>query len=191
MSSCNVDVSAKKIDKQAVRQRAQYFIDKGFSKQETLEYLRQEFHHTKTAIKTLRCTLSAQQKQKYKLLNWTLLSILLVIFISTCLQASVQTPGTASIYAFFMYLVVKFRVRLYIWIYTFSGLFLIASVTIFLLSTEQWGLLSVLLVFFNIITLILSFYIEQKLCPKVVQEKEKYIDSNGQVKIRIIYTFTD
>jgi len=188
MSTCNVDTSAQKIDKRAVRRKAEVFLKQGLSKQEIFEQLKQEFQHAKVVAKVLKCAPTPNQKKKYRGLNvllfFSLLPMLILVAYNVELNAS-------FIYVFMLYVVVKVIPRFYIAITTFSFLSLVISSIMFFFETNPnlWAIW--LMLGLNTVSLVLSYILNQKFCPNVEERKEKYIDKQGLTRMRIIYTFTE
>jgi len=187
MSDCNVDVSANKIDKKAVRERSNLLMRQGKTKQETFEQLKKEFRHAKIIVKILKCIPSNYRKKKYRWLNHLLLISLLPIF----LLLTYYTSWAVSFYILMLYVVARLIARYYLAITAFSFVIMIISTLLFFLEENTNILVILILVFLNLTTLVLSYKLEQKLCPKVMEQKEKYIDKQGLTRVRIIYTFTD
>ena len=188
MSSCNVDVSANKINKQEIRIAAQELIKKGFSKQESFEILKKRFHYSKIIAKILSCIPTQTQKKKYRIINYILL-INLLILVSLFLSQSFYIASLT--YTLLMYYVIKTIPKMYIWLTTISLISIFLVFVIYFLSTEMTFLLFFILLLLNSLNLVLSYYLNYKLCPKTGERREKYIDKEGATKIRIIYTFTE
>ncbi len=188
MSSCNVDLSANKLNKQEIRRAAQNLIREGKSKQESLAILKKKYHHTKFIVKVLSCLPTLNQKKKYQFINYILFISLLI---SLALFATNLAFGASIIYALLSVVVIKIIPKFYIWISAIS-LISLSSISVIYFSEPQGSVFLFLTVALsNITSLILSFYLEQKLCPKAEETKEKYLDNSGTTRIRIIYTFTE
>ena len=188
MSDCNIDVSADKVNKTEIRLAAQNLIRQGWSKQKSFEILKKEYQYSKIISKILRCIPSRAQKQNYRILNYLLLFSLLLPML---LFASQLYYVASLTYVVFIYVVLQMQVRFYIWISAFSLISLVSALTVIFLDNQIFVISIWLMMGANLASLILSIFLEQKLCPKVKQTKEKYIDKLGITRRRIIYNFTE
>lgn len=188
MSSCNIDVSADKLNKQEIRLAAQKLIKEGKTKQESFEILKIEFNYSKVIAKILKCIPTQNQKDRYRILNYLLFFSLLIPLV---LYASQLSYAASAIYLLFLYFVLKIVPRMYIWISTISLISVISLSVIYFMEIQVNVILYLLLALSNIITLTLSIILEQKFCPLVQETKERYFDKFGVTRRRIIYTFTE
>jgi hypothetical protein len=188
MANCNVDVSANKIDKKAIAKEASILIRRGKTKQEAFEQLKKQFYHAKAISKILTCIPTPKQKEKYKLLNYILFATLFLPFVFFLSQ---YNWGASLLYSVLLYAVIWVKPRLYIGITALS--FIFSIIIIFILFFGEvllsWVLLALLVL--SLSSLFLSNKLEKKFCPKPKETREKYIDKQGAIRVRIIYTFAD
>ena len=188
MSNCNVDVSANKIDKKAIAKEAKLLIRQGKTKQEAFEQLKKQFHHAKVISKILSCIPTPKQKEKYKILNYTLLATLLLPFLFFLSQDNWET---SLWYSISLYAVIWVKPKLYTVITAQSLILSIISIFVLIFGEIflAWSLLAILIL--SLSSLFLSYKLEKKFCPKPTEIREKYIDKQGATRVRIIYTFTE
>jgi hypothetical protein len=181
----------KKLNKTAIIKEAKQILKNGTSRQETFEMLNQKYKNAKTVSDIIKNLPSSLAIKKYGLWNYTLLGLL--ILTATSLMLANPSIGTLLWYGLLIYAVAKMLVQYYIWVTILATIGIIGIVGILIINNTEpikWTNLIIAFILM-LIYLVLPIWIKNKLCPKPNEVKEKYTNSQGQLRLRIIYGFKD
>jgi len=184
-------MAERKVPKKEIANDARQLLKQGTSKQQTFETLVDKYKYGKDVADVLKNIPSLIRIQKYGAWNFLLLFLLILIVL-----ISLFLTGPSFIvlyYGLLIYAVAMKQVKFYMWISLLSTCALIGFVAI-ILTTENaklnWPALIAILGL-TIPTFILPLWLEKKLCPKPIERKEQYTNSNGEQRMRIVYYFNE
>ncbi len=179
----------QKVNNSEVSKEAQQLLKDGLTKQEAFETLVKKYNSTKIVADVIKHIPSLTAISKYG--KWN--TVLLVNIILTAIMFIILAPSTITVieYVIMIIIVVSKRTKFYIFISALAILSLIIfSVIIFTDSTSSimWipTIIALLLLIPNAI---LPLWLEKKLCPKPIEKKEKYTNTQGEERLRINYEF--
>lgn len=181
----------EKLNKKQVRNEARQLLKQGASKQDAFDILLEKYKYAKEVADILKNLPSKQAIDKYGKWNYVLLGLLalttVILFLAT------PTLGILLWYGLLIYAVARMLVKYYVWVAVFSALAIISFVAVIFTSDSaatNWGNL-IIMAILVIPTLILSIWLERRLCPKPIESKEEYANSQGQKRLKIVYEFSD
>ena len=182
---------AEKLNKKDVIIEAQQLLKQGISKQETFEILKEKYKFTKDVSDMLKNLPSQQAIQKYGKWNY----VLLILLISTAILFLLESLSILILlwYGLQIYAVTKMLIKYYSWVSVFSSITLISFIGLIFtneIPNPNWRN-TILLMTLSIPTLIIPLWLENKLCPKPTERMEKYTNSEGQQRLRIVYEFNE
>lgn len=177
------------IDKWKVKTEAKLMLQHGLSKQETFDNLLDKYKYAKEIAAVVRFIPSEPAKMKYRIWNYFLIAILLLIM--TLFMLSSHSVVTLIWYGLLIYVVAEMLVEYYIYVTVFSVFGLISGVAIFITSETMTLLDAIVLAIITLPSSILPIWIAKKLCPPPIERKESYINKSGEQRLRIKYEFSD
>jgi hypothetical protein len=178
------------LDKAAIKNEARKLLNEGKSRQETFETLVNEHKVARDIAEIIKQLPSLQAIKKYKLWNNILLGLLVmkaVMFVVEDLSFAVLILWLG----FLGYVIYKRLIHLYIVVTASSTIGLLAGVGFYIFSEYEIEIPMALFFVVFASTLIISFWLEKKLCPPPSERKELYTTENGQQRMKIVYEFQD
>ena len=184
-------MAEEKINKKEILKEAIRLLKEGSSKQEVFDALSIKYSNTKVVADIITYIPSQAAIKKYGIWNYVLLGVLIIIPVIILIGAP---PNAALLYFILLiYIVVKRFVRYYSWIAVIAAVFLLSMIGyIFVGNTRnvnwiQFGVLAG----GSVILLILSLWIQSKLCPPPIESREENVNKNGERKLKIRFQFKD
>ncbi len=177
-------------NKKEIKQEARKLLKEGASKQEAYETLKEKYKYSVVVSKILHYIPSQKAIKKYSKWNYVLLVLLLI-------QAGTFMWFEPSVlvliyYGLLIYAVLSMLVKHYVWVSVLSFVALISFLA-FIITDEalkiQWP--ELLLILTYIPTLILPLWLDKKLCPKPMESKTTFTDSQGQQRVRVVHQFNE
>lgn len=120
---------------------------------------------------------------------------LLILLLAATSVTDILAGGHGLIWDIFLfYVVITYRVHYFNWIWFRAGASLLALGIIFFFSfyEEPFSLQMIGFIagaVFLVFTILVSVWLENRLCPPVVEKKIPYTDSSGKEKIKIVHEF--
>jgi hypothetical protein len=178
------------LDKAAVKKEARKMLNEGKSRQETFELLVNEHKVARDIAEIIKQLPSLKAVKKFALWNNILLGLLLVkavMFVWEDMSFAILILWLG----FLGYVVYNRLIHLYIVVTASSTIGLLAGVGFYIFS--EYEIEIPMLLFFVVFasTLIISFWLEKKLCPPPSERKELYTTEDGQQRMKIVYEFED
>lgn len=184
-------MAVNKLNKKEIKQEALKLLNQGISKQETFEILKEKYEYAIEIANVLKKKPSVKAIEKYR--KWN--NILLGLLILTSIFFILTTPMIQILiwYVFLIYTVARMLVKYYIWTSIFSGFAIITYISILILDVNATNNLTYILPILTLVisTFILPIWLEKKMCPKPVESKVEYTNSDGQKRLKIVYQFSD
>ena len=148
-----------------------------------------KYKYAKHVADVLKYIPSTQAMAKYGKWNSVLLSLLILHAVFSFLVS--LSIGSLLWYGFLIYGIATMRMKYYKWItvVSFCALLGVIVITVFYQSEKYW--LTIFAIFFIALYCFLPLWLEKKLCPKPTERKEKYINSKGEERMRVVYGFND
>ena len=183
----------RKIPKKQIAEEARQLLKQGEkTKQDVFEILVDKYKYSKDVADILKYIPTTQAVKKYGIWN----SILLIILILTAISALITLPTVGMIwYILLIYVVASKKTQYYMWatfLYSAFAIVFIASIVYeksFDILFHWTGL--VFLIFFIIPGCILPLWLQKKLCPKPVEQREVYVNAEGNKRMKIVYKFSE
>ena len=164
------------------------------SKQDVFDLLVEKYKYPKLVAQAMEYLPSAQNKSKYKKWNY----LLLIMFLIKALIILVFANSGSIAYWYFacIYVIWKMTLKHYIWVALFSGFLAITPFIIFFGKPDADGILEAewykyIPFVLSIPAMILAIWLKRKLSPPPEESREKYIDSQGNLRMRMIFKFKD
>jgi len=191
------------LEKKKIKRDIKACIDKGKPKQQILEELSMKYKDKATVSRQLEIIPSRTMKDKYRLFNYMLAALLLVVTILDIIILSKLNWGKYPILdinfalsivldAIFLVGVLLYRNEIYSWVASRAVVSLIIILT--MISGQLFPDINVLIfvsLSLVILFLVLSLFLGIRLCPPRVP-KVVEVDVNGIAKInKTIYVFPD
>ena len=187
-------------ERRQIKKEVKNLVDKGKSKQQILEELSQLYKDKITIMKQLEVTPSRTMKSKFRVYNYFLAVLLLVVLVLDIITLSrlqwgnwiIDTNLVVNIALDVVFLVgvLLFRVEIYTWI---AARAVITLLTIMAVHTEYYQI--DILVFVSLTLIVVSFVLGMMLSPKLRPPRvPKTIEVNNgknQTMNKIIYVFPD
>ena len=177
--------------KTEVLKEAKQLLDQGKSRQETFQTLLEKYNNAKIIVDIVKDLPAAIALKKFGFLNIILLVSLIIPAIF--LMISAPNLGIIGWMGFLIYNVAKknFEYYTYVSLIATCGLLVIVAF-LFDYSSKPMNWSSfVIIAFIFILFIVLPIWIKNKICPKPIETREKYINAQGQERIRIRYEFRD
>lgn len=182
----------RKLQTKEITADAKQLFKEGNNKQKTFEALVEKYGYAKDVADVLKNIPSAEAVDKYG--GWNTLLLILMIITSSVVILTSLSIGSIIWYSLLTYAVAKKLVKYYVWVSILSGLGLAGNTVFVLMSGADplltWISIAILVILFLPI-LIISIYLQKKLCPPPSEEKEIYTNSEGDQRMRIIYQFAE
>ena len=179
------------LNKNDVRKEAIKLLKKGTSKQETFDFLVDKYKFSKEISEVLKNIPSSKAIAKYGIWNNLLIALLIL---TTIIFLSVSSSiGILLWYGLLIYGVATKRVNYYLWVSVLSTFCLICFIAIFFMNFSEptnWTITIIMLILI-IPSCFLPIWLAKRMCPKPIESKEEYINSEGQKRLKIVYEFTD
>jgi len=179
------------LKKEISKDARQLFKQGGKTKQEVYEFLVGKYKYAKDVADVLKYIPSTQAMAKYGKWNTILLSLLIL----TAIIFFLVSPSIATLlwYGFLIYGVATMRIKYYVWVTVLSSCSLLAFIvlTIFYPSEMQYWTRTIFALFLVVSCCFLPVWLEKKLCPKPNERKEKYKNTEGEERMRIVYEFRE
>jgi len=187
-------------ERRQIKKEVKNLVDKGKSKQQILEELSQLYKDKITIMKQLEVTPSRTMKSKFRVYNYFLAVLLLVVLVLDIITLSrlqwgnwiIDTNLVVNIALDVVFLVgvLLFRVEIYTWI---AARAVITLLTIMAVHTEYYQI--DILVFVSLTLIVVSFVLGMMLSPKLRPPRvPKTIEVNNgknQTMNKTIYVFPD
>ncbi len=179
----------EKINKNEISKAAKQLIKQGASRQRAFDILVEKYKYTRDVSEVIKHLPSSEAIKKYGLWNYVLLGIL--ILITGLFMLAYFSPGYLLWNGLLMYVVARMLVKYYILVSVLSGIGILGSIAG--LATNDNITWSNMLIFFLLIipACILPIWLKKKLCPPPSEKKVKYTNSEGQLRVKIVYEFKD
>ena len=190
-------------EKRQIKQDIKVWIDKGKPKQQIFEELSLLYKDKATILKQLESTPSKMMKDKYRLFNYMLASLLLAatildVIILTSLKwgmypvLDVNYTLSVVLDAVFLVGVLMYRIEIYSWVASRAVVSLITIVmALYYQSFADINILIFVSLTLIVIFFVLGLFLGVKLCPAHVP-KTIEVNVNGIEKInKTIYVFRD
>ncbi len=158
-------------------------IKKGLSKKEIYDQLAPDFRDRIKLAKTIQSIPSLKARTKYRTLNTILLIIWILIALIDLLG---QSYVGFIIDILFIYIVATYQSKQYSWILVRAFFSIISGVIIMIYYSSNYTvLIPMIIVFLMIIaSFVIGLYLSNKLTPETKTVQVKFMDSEGNVKIR-------
>lgn len=182
---------AELLNKKEVRKDAKELLKQGVCKQQVFKTLVEKHKYSIEVANILTYLPSQKAIKKYGIWNYVLL-------VAICLNALIllfNSPNIGAIlwFGLLIYGVITMRINYYKWVAILS-FFLITTFVVLIFYNQggnNYSLSLISILISNIISLILSIWLETKLCPKPKEEKVQYTNSEGEQKFKMTYQFKD
>ena len=185
----------KKLNKKEIIKEARQLLKQGTSRQATFDILKDKYQYAKDIAGIVKNLPLSKTLKLYRKWNYVLLALL--ILTTTCFlwTVTVSSFGILLWYGLQIYAVAKILVKYYLYVAIFSAFVLlcclIAVIFIVASPTKNGTTLIVMFTLLQIPICVLPLWLDKKLYPKPKERKEKYTNSQGQQRMKIIYEFAD
>jgi len=183
----------RKTPKKEIAKEAQQLLKQGDkTKQEIFDILVDKYKYSKDVADILRYIPTKQAIKKYGIWN----SILLTVLVLSTALSLITVPTIGIIwYILLIYAVASKKMQYYMWATILYSLFaMVFFATI--LTTKSFDIIFhwiiLCLLFFLVVPgCILPLWLQKKLCPKPIEQKEVYVNAEGNKRMRIVYKFPE
>lgn len=180
----------KEFDSKNIRKLAKEQLVQGKSKQEIYEELVKEFKFRNKIADIVRYTPTVERSKKYSIWN-----ALYLIYISIITLLSLLQPSLGIIWLVLLIVIVALKkFKYYYWNTILGTIAIIAFVALALYQVahnEAGTTLSFLILPIALVFIIAGIYLPKIMTPKYKERKEKYIDKNGNERLRIVHIFEE
>jgi hypothetical protein len=184
------------IDEKQIKKLAQEKIKLGLSKQVIYQELNLEFNGGQKIANIIQSLPSAQALKRYKFLH--ILFLVLLCVLVALMLLSFSFPGILWTVPMIVF-AAQHKARLYGWACV-PGIYGLVPVIMLIMQipNSRHTLTVILLVILSIsiflvsaLVIYLGFFLRSKLTPSYIEKKERYENSEGNARLRLVFEFKD
>ena len=179
--------------------QAKAHLKQGKSRQETFELLSEEHKLTKDVADSLNYLPTIRAMKKYRL--WGILQAALLVLLGTHLfftgysEGFIHTVPTLIAIAYFGFLIqasARMQIKFYPWVTFLMIISIISGAVVMIINFVDVSIFEATLFFaLSAMILVMSIWLDNKVCPKPKEIKEPFTDATGRQRIRLRYEFAD